>query len=214
MSCPVCGRTFGSKGSLGVHRQVNRRGRHENPCRWTDEELAAKAAERRERDRTKLAEKRAREGRRPDVLTEAQKARRIARQRRRRRRAQYARTWRAAHPDYHAQWRAQHADEERERRRQRDRGDRSAEYRRRRLISSDPVPEPFLGHPLFAQARQLVVPTRTWGDLQDPLNEDLMSVAVLAILEGEDPVAAVRAARAAEVRWRRSTGPIIGDFAA
>ena len=44
------------------------------------------------------------------------------------------------------------------------------------------------GHDLFAQARRIVGPRRTsLVTLHDPLHDDLLSEATLAILEGRDP---------------------------
>jgi hypothetical protein len=46
------------------------------------------------------------------------------------------------------------------------------------------------------------------------LHEDLLSVAVLAMLSGEEPRIAVRRYAAAEGGWRRMTAPIARELAA
>jgi hypothetical protein len=84
----------------------------------------------------------------------------------------------------------------------------------RRLI--EPLPTAHMGHPLFEQARDLLGPDPTafMIYLTDPLHEDLLSVAVVALVEGSDPAAAVRRFRASEHAWRRMTCPIIEAIAA
>lgn len=47
--------------------------------------------------------------------------------------------------------------------------------------------------------------------LHDPLHEDLLSEAVLALLEGRDPAEAVRAYGARERAYGRVTCPLIAD---
>ena len=128
--------------------------------------------------------------------------------------AAYYRAWRAAHPEYR--------ERQRERRRQRraaaGRGDRSAEYALRaakRQTALEPIPLPHTGHPLFDLARSIVGATRSGLTiLHDPLHEDLLSVAVVALVEGVDPVAAVKAFRSREIAWRRTSGPLLVEFAA
>jgi hypothetical protein len=45
--------------------------------------------------------------------------------------------------------------------------------------------------------------------LHDPLHDDLVSVAVLALVEGSDPHQAVRAYRRRELSWGYVTAPLI-----
>ena len=65
--------------------------------------------------------------------------------------AAYYRSWRAAHPAY----RDRQKQLRRERRRRTGRGDRSAEYARRRSRAIPPVPGLHLGHDLFELARRI-----------------------------------------------------------
>ena len=51
----------------------------------------------------------------------------------------------------------------------------------------------------------------TLSTLYDPLYDDLLSVATLALVEGDDPVAAVRQYRKTESRWGRGTAPLLGE---
>ncbi len=120
--------------------------------------------------------------------------------------ASYYRAWRAAHPDYRArQNRLRH-----ERRRRQGRGDRSAEYIRRRSRAFPPVPAMHLGHDLFEEARRIVGPRRTTLiALYDPLYDDLLSVATLALIEGRDAEEAVRRFGAQERSFGRVTCPLL-----
>ncbi|HSP19368.1 MAG TPA: hypothetical protein VLQ79_07640 [Myxococcaceae bacterium] len=104
--------------------------------------------------------------------------------------AAYHRAWRAAHPDY----RARQNQIRNERRRRTGRGDRSTEYAERPSRAIPPLPGLHVGHDLFAVARRIVGPRRTaLVTLYDPLYDDLLSEATLALLEGRDAQAAVRA---------------------
>ena len=119
--------------------------------------------------------------------------------------ASYHRAWRAAHPDYRA--RQNHLRNER--RRRNGRGDRSAEYARRRSRAIPPIPPMHLGHHLFELARRIVGPqTTTLVTLQDPLHDDLLSEATLALLEGRDAADAVGRYRARERAYGRITCPL------
>ena len=120
--------------------------------------------------------------------------------------AAYHRAWRAAHPEY----RERQNRLRNERRRRDGRGDRSAEYARRRSRAIPPVPPMHLGHHLFELARRIVGPQRTTlVTLQDPLHEDLLSEATLALLEGRDPADAVVRYRARERAYGRMTCPLL-----
>lgn len=122
--------------------------------------------------------------------------------------AAYHRAWRAAHPEY----RARQNRLRNERRQARGRGDRSAEYARRPSRAAPPLPGAHVGHPLFDAARAIVGPRVTsLVTLHDPLHEDLLSEAVLALLEGRDPAEAVRAYGARERAYGRVTCPLIAD---
>jgi len=120
--------------------------------------------------------------------------------------AAYHRAWRAANPDY----RERQNRLRNERRRRDGRGDRSAEYARRKSRAIPPIPPKHLGHQLFELARRIVGPQQTTlVTLQDPLHEDLLSVATLALLEGRDPADAVVRYRARERAFGRITCPLL-----
>jgi len=127
--------------------------------------------------------------------------------------AAYFRDWRAAHPAYRTRQNALRS----ERRRKLGRSDRTMEYAKRPSRAIDVSPMPFLhqGHPLFDQARAVVGPERTaLTVLADPLYDDLISVATLAILQGRDAREDVRRFRATEMSWRRITCEIVLGMAA
>jgi len=118
----------------------------------------------------------------------------------------YWRRWRADHPEY----RARQRELRNARRRKYGRGDRSREYARRKSRAGEPLPPKHEGHWFFEIARGVVGPRITgFHSLEDPLYDDLLSVAVLAILEGEDVKAAVDAYRRAELSWGRITAPLL-----
>ena len=124
--------------------------------------------------------------------------------------AAYYRAWRAAHPEY----RARQNRLRNERRARNGRGDRSAEYAARASRALPPVPPLHLGPTRFEQARAIVGPRRTsLVQLIDPLYDDLIAVATLAILEGTDPHEAIRAYGARERAYGRVTAPLIEDAA-
>jgi hypothetical protein len=119
--------------------------------------------------------------------------------------AGYYRAWRAAHPEY----RARQNRLRNERRARNGRGDRSAEYARRPSRALPPIPELHVGHAVFEQARQVVGPRVTsLVQLHDPLYDDLVSEATLAIIEGRDPEDAVRAYGLRERSFGRVTCPL------
>ena len=120
--------------------------------------------------------------------------------------AAYFRAWRAAHPEY----RARQNRLRNERRRRRGRGDRTAEYARRKSRALPPMPGLHHGHDLFERARRIVGPRRTTlVALYDPLYDDLLSEATLALLEGRDAEEAIRRYGARERSYRRVTCPIL-----
>ena len=119
--------------------------------------------------------------------------------------AAYYRAWRAAHPEYRARQNRLRAD----RRRHYGREDRSAEYALRLKPASPPMPPLHVGHYLFELARRIVGPRRTsLVVLHDPLYDDLLSEATLALIEGRDPKEAVLAYGARERSYGRVTCPI------
>jgi hypothetical protein len=119
--------------------------------------------------------------------------------------AAYHRAWRAAHPDY----RARQNRLRNERRQRNGRGDRSAEYARRRSRAIPPIPGLHVGHDLFERARHIVGPRRSnLTTLHDPLYDDLLSEATLALIEGRDPRDAIRAYGARERAFGRVTCPL------
>ena len=120
--------------------------------------------------------------------------------------AAYFRAWRAAHPEY----RERQNRLRNERRPRNGRGDRAAEYRRRQSRAIPSVPGLHLGHRLFEQARRIVGERRTsLTTLHDPLHDDLLSEATLALLEGRDPVEAIRRYGAMERTFGRVTRPLV-----
>jgi hypothetical protein len=119
--------------------------------------------------------------------------------------AAYYRAWRAAHPEY----RARQNQIRTERRRRFGRGDRSAEYAGRPSRAIPSVPGLHHGHDLFERARRIVGPRRTsLVTLDDPLYDDLVSEATLALIEGRDPVVAIRRYGARERAFGRWTAPL------
>jgi len=119
--------------------------------------------------------------------------------------AAYFRAWRAAHPGYRAR-----QNRLRNERRSRDgRGDRTLEYRQRPSRALPGVPGLHLGHALFEEARRIVGQRRTTLTvLHDPLHDDLLSEATLALLEGRDPRDAIRRYGATERAYGRLTCPL------
>lgn len=68
-----------------------------------------------------------------------------------------------------------------------------------------------LDHPLLAEAALLVPSPQAGRDVRfraEVMAEDARSEAVLAMVEGRDPSAAVRAYRAWEGAWGRRTAPL------
>jgi len=119
--------------------------------------------------------------------------------------AAYFRRWRAAHPDYRDRQNRLRND----RRRRAGRGDRSAEYRHRPSRAIPGVPGLHLGHALFEEARRIVGQRRsTLVALHDPLHDDLLSEATLALLEGRDAGEAIRRYGARERAYGRVTRPL------
>ena len=124
--------------------------------------------------------------------------------------AAYHRAWRAAHPEY----RARQNRLRNERRARNGRGDRSAEYARRASRAIPPVPPMHVGHAVFEQAREVVGPRATnLVQLHDPLYDDLLSEATLAIIEGRDPKDAVRNYGARERAYGRVTCQLFEEAA-
>jgi hypothetical protein len=71
------------------------------------------------------------------------------------------------------------------------------------------MPTLHVGHDLFELARRIVGPRRSgFVVLHDPLYDDLLSEATLALIEGRDPREAVRAYGARERSFGRVTCPI------
>ena len=124
--------------------------------------------------------------------------------------AAYYRAWRAAHPEYRARQNQRRA----ERRGRFGRGDRTAEYARRRSRAVPSIPPMHAGHVLFEQARRIVGPRRTTlVALHDPLHDDLLSEATLALIEGRDPHEAIRVFRSRERAYGQVTCPLFENVA-
>jgi hypothetical protein len=120
--------------------------------------------------------------------------------------AAYYRAWRAAHPEYRDRQNRLRA----QRRQRNGRGDRSREYAQRRSRALPPMPAMHLGHDLFEKARHIVGPRRTsLVTLYDPLYDDLLSEATLALIEGRDPEDAIRRYGATERSFGRVTCPLV-----
>jgi hypothetical protein len=118
---------------------------------------------------------------------------------------------------YYREYRRQHADELREYNRARRarpevRAQRHAqELRRRARIRASRPAEVEMRHPLLDAAAALVVmppPGRVLRFRREVMAEDARSEAVLALVEGRDPLAAVRAFRAVERTWGMWTVPL------
>lgn len=90
--------------------------------------------------------------------------------------------------------------------------------RRGELLDVSPLPAAHTGHQLFDAARAAVGPLRSRGaQLAFPEEldwEDAVSEAVLALLEGGDPVAAATAYLRRERGIRRVCGPLLVEVAA
>ena len=114
--------------------------------------------------------------------------------------AAYYREWRKAHPEY----RQREAERRKKRRELNGRGDRRAEYRKRKSRAIAPLPALHLGHELFDQAKQMAKITNGLKHLTHPYYDDLISEIVLGLLEGR-PEAAQRSFLARERNWLHKT---------
>lgn len=120
--------------------------------------------------------------------------------------AAYFRAWRVAHPEYRERQKAVR----RAYRLTHDRGDRTAEYAKRASRAIPPLSGKHVGHRMFDMARELLGPrTSSLTTLEDPLYDDLLSEAVLALVESRDPRAAVSAYRSQEMRFGRITTTLV-----
>lgn len=131
--------------------------------------------------------------------------------------------WRAspAGRAYHAAWRAKHKEQERARTdRWRAAHPELVAAQKARYAAAHPrqelppIPARHVGHELFDRAAELVPRIRTaFVELvsrEEEMFDDCRSEAVLAMLEGRDPLTAVRAYRARESNWIRRTGYLGG----
>lgn len=67
------------------------------------------------------------------------------------------------------------------------------------------------GHALFDKAREIVGPRRgSLISLYDPLYDDLLSEATLALIDNRDPIEAVKTYRSRELAFGRVTIDISG----
>ena len=124
--------------------------------------------------------------------------------------AAYYRAWRAAHPEY----RARQNRLRNERRRREGRADRTAEYAKRPAGRSRRCPACTTATRCSTRPAQVVGPRlTTLVSLADPLYDDLLSEATLALIEGADPVDAVRRYRAREAAFGRVTCPLFEQAA-
>lgn len=81
--------------------------------------------------------------------------------------------------------------------------------RRQRAVHYEPIPPLHTGHPLLEEARLHVPDRSTLITLYDPLVEDLRSEYVLAVLEGRNPMAAVRKYRSCQRTYAYRTAPLL-----
>ena len=125
----------------------------------------------------------------------------------------YWKKWRAAHPAYRAREKIRMAA-----RTSKDHGDRAGQYARRRarlLVANADHGTPSSAHPIM-DAAELVTLRHIRPDrrslLVDPLYEDALMTAALALCEGEDADEAVRCLLRAEraLRWR--SAPFLEDL--
>ncbi len=128
--------------------------------------------------------------------------------------AAYFRAWRAANPAY----RRRESERSRQRRLAGARGDRTAEYARRRrvLVQQRAIARGDNGwaitsHPILDAARAVaarhVRPDRR-SAVYSPTYEDAVSTAAVALVEHHDPEAAVSAYMRAENAWAYHTAPL------
>jgi hypothetical protein len=171
--CPTCGRTFANRLALGVHQARAR------ACHDPD------ASRRRAREREARYRARHPERRRRQV--------REAHRRLRTHCPDYFRVWRDAHPTgeraRRLRWRIANPDRLLAQRRRR------LARRRAEIVS---VPASHAHHPLFERAWDVLRAIGIRRDdhlvaIRDTRWEDACSEAVLALIEGRDPEAAVRA---------------------
>jgi hypothetical protein len=123
-------------------------------------------------------------------------------------RLEYGRRWRTEHPDYHKAWKKDHSVEELERLRRwkaynqdlvRAHRVRYYQLHYRPSLAPEPLPGKFQGHPFFETAR-FVCGERPYVD-DMLLWEEKMAEAVLALVQGLDPVVAVSQTVRRELDW-------------
>lgn len=201
--CPQCNRQFDTPAGLSGHRSGKSSGLF-NPCHYTEEEIVAN------KEATKIIKRDKMRLKRGSVPLEVYLANREPAdpEVKRRKQQEASLRWRLAHPEkYKASIRANNVKRWKQTRSQNLK--RKARVReniarnaRRAAMRTPDVP---LIHPLLAEAAKLVPNNSTLTTLYDPLHEDLRSEAILALLEGRDPLAAIISYRAIEKAWGRVT---------
>lgn len=119
----------------------------------------------------------------------------------------YWRKWRAAHPEYRQRQNRLRS----ERRKATGRGDRQAEYTRRPSRAIPDIPPLHQGHSLLDRARAIVERFRRpdqRATLVDPLYDDMIGEAVVALLVGYDPVMTIQKTLHDEWQWRLRLAPL------
>lgn len=115
------------------------------------------------------------------------------------------------------QWRSAHPDEVRRASRESYARNHYRWHRASAVATLPPIPTLHHGHPLFEIAWAIVpdrTPARPFVSCGDPLDEDLRSEVVLAILEGRDPREAVDRYRSIEHTWKAKARPLFEEIAA
>ena len=130
--------------------------------------------------------------------------------------AAYYRKYRAAN----AQYRERERERSRLRREERGRGDRSEEYKRRNAKEREQRKRAsgdngrLLESKLVQKAKELATSKRQpdrRAALHDPIHEDLVGVALLALCEGKDPGEAMNVWLKSEYAHRYHTAPLVQE---
>ena len=114
---------------------------------------------------------------------------------------QYWAKWRARHPEYRARERTRRQEWKRTHRAQVNASEQARRRRRRAEVEELP---PFAGHELFDEVAPLLPPERRGAALRfanEVDREDALMDAIVARLEGRDPVAAIRRTFADAKAW-------------
>lgn len=215
VACPACSRVF-AEAAIHGHRARRRPradgSRNENPCAFTEAELAERAEDLRTRKRLKARLRPDRTGR---SLEEHDEARRADPERTRRRLNEAHDRWAAAHPERALEAKRRWRRRQRRARRRRAYGTRwrrlnptywtdrrGTTGRARRVAAPRPSREPLA--PLFPHLQR----GSSLAFWEDELRMDLEQERALAELEGRDPARAAAEYRAREKGWQIVTTPL------